>query len=76
MYSLNKEKILLFTVIGDIFLLISRDFSDVFENINNFKIIKISSNFTGFENVINIGENNFLCQTGRKDKAIHWSLMD
>ena len=67
MYSLSKEKILLFTVTGDIFVLISRDFSDVFENLNNFKIIKIRSNFTGFENVINIGENNFLCQTGRNE---------
>ena len=66
-YSLSKEKILLFTVTGDIFVLISRDFSDVFENLNNFKIIKIRSNFTGFENVINIGENNFLCQTGRNE---------
>lgn len=67
MYSLSKEKILLFAVTGDIFVLISRDFSDVFENINNFKIMKIKSNFTGFENVINIGENNFLCQTGRNE---------
>ncbi|MDU0894179.1 MAG: hypothetical protein E7A85_02775, partial [Anaerococcus sp.] len=66
-YSLSKEKILLFTVTGDIFVLISRDFSDVFENINNLKIIELKANFKGFENIINIGENKFLCQTGRNE---------
>ena len=66
-YSLSKEKILLFTVTGDIFVLISRDFSDVFENINNLKIIELKANFKGFENIMNIGENKFLCQRGRNE---------
>lgn len=67
MYKLCKEKILLFTVSGDIYVFMSNNFTDIFENPKNLKIIKLKNNFEGFENVINIGESTFLCQIGRNE---------
>lgn len=67
MYKLCKEKILLFTVSGDIYIFMSNNFTDIFENPKNLKIIKLKNNFEGFENVINIGESTFLCQIGRNE---------
>ena len=61
MYKLCKEKILLFTVSGDIYVFMSNNFTDIFEN------PKLKNNFEGFENVINIGESTFLCQIGRNE---------
>ncbi|WP_105300343.1 hypothetical protein [Anaerococcus marasmi] len=67
MYKLGKEKILLFTVSGDIYVFMSNNFTDIFENPKNLRIIRLKNNFEGFENVINIGENTFLCQIGRNE---------
>lgn len=67
MYKLCREKILLFTVSGDIYVFMSNNFADIFENPKNLKIIKLKNNFEGFENVINIGESTFLCQIGRNE---------
>lgn len=67
MHRLSKEKILLFTVTGDIYVFMSNNFTDIFENPKNLRIIKIKNTFEGFENVINIGESTFLCQIGRNE---------
>ena len=67
MHRLSKEKILLFTITGDIYIFISNNFTDIFENTKNLKIIKLKNNLEGFENVINIGESTFLCQIGRNE---------
>lgn len=67
MHRLSKEKILLFTITGDIYIFISNNFADIFENTKNLKIIKLKNNLEGFENVINIGESTFLCQIGRNE---------
>lgn len=66
-HRLSKEKILLFTITGDIYIFISNNFTDIFENTKNLKIIKLKNNLEGFENVINIGESTFLCQIGRNE---------
>ncbi|WP_044566839.1 hypothetical protein [Anaerococcus provencensis] len=67
MHRLSKEKILLFTVTGDIYVFMSNNFTDIFENPKNLRIIKLKNNFEGFENIINIGESTFLCQIGRNE---------
>lgn len=67
MHRLSKEKILLFTVTGDIYVFMSNNFTDIFENPKNLKIIKLKNNFEGFENVINIEESTFLCQIGTNE---------
>lgn len=67
MHRLSKEKILLFTVTGDIYVFMSNNFTDIFENPKNLRIIKIKNNFDGFEDVINIRKSTFLCQIGRNE---------
>ncbi len=62
MSALSLDKILLFAVTGDIFVFQSNDFAGVFENIKNLKKNKLGKINQGFENVIKIEENKFLCQ--------------
>lgn len=67
MYPLSKRKILLFAVTGDIFVLKSNDFAAAFENIKNLKILKLRKICQGFENIVNIEKNKFLCQIGANE---------
>lgn len=67
MHPFNEEKILAFTATGDIFVFMYKDINDLFEDINNLKITKIETSFEGFENVINLNDNRFLCQVGKSE---------
>lgn len=67
MYPLSKRKILLFAVTGDIFVLKTNDFAAAFENIKNLKILKLRRICQGFENIVNIEKNKFLCQIGANE---------
>ena len=70
MYKTDESKSLLFTVNGDIFILYCKDFEDTFENIKTVKIFKLEPNFKGFENIINLKDNKFLCQVGKNKLLI------
>lgn len=70
MYKTDESKSLLFTVNGDIFILSCKDFEDTFENIKTVKIFKLEPNFKGFENIINLKDNKFLCQVGKNELLI------
>lgn len=70
MHKIDEERILAFTVNGDIFTFSYKDVEDVFENINYVKIFKLKSNFIGFESIINLKDNIFLCQVGKNELLI------
>lgn len=70
MYKIDESKSLLFTVNGDIFILSCKDFEDTFENIKTVKIFKLEPNFKGFENIMNLKDNKFLCQVGKNKLLI------
>ena len=70
MAKLNKEDIILFSVTGDIYILRSNSFSDVFENINNLETIKIKNEFNGFENIHIVDENKLLCQINSSEFVV------
>lgn len=70
MYKIDENKSLLFTVNGGIFILSCKNFEDTFENIKTVKIIKLELNFKGFENIINLKDNIFLCQVGKNELLI------
>jgi len=67
MSALSLDKILLFAVTGDIFMFQSNDFEGIIENIKNLKKYKLGKINQGFENVIKIEENKFLCQIGANE---------
>lgn len=67
MFPLSEKEILAFTASGDIFIFLYSDINDIFEDINNLKIAKIETAFKGFENVINLKDNSFLCQVGKSE---------
>lgn len=70
MYKIDEERILAFTVNGDIYTFSYKDVEDVFENINYVKIFKLKSNFIGFESIINLKDNKFLCQVEKNELLI------
>lgn len=70
MHKIDEERILAFTVNGDIFTFSYKDVEDVFENVNYVKIVKLKSNFIGFESIINLKDNKFLCQVGKNELLI------
>lgn len=70
MASLNKGNIIVFSITGDIYVLRSNNFSDVFENLNNLEINKLENDLIGFENIHSIDENKFLCQINRSEFAV------
>lgn len=70
MASLKKGNIIVFSVTGDIYVLRSNNFSDVFENLNNLEIIKLENDLVGFENIHSIDENKFLCQINRSEFVV------
>lgn len=70
MASLKKGNIIVFSATGDIFILRSNNFSDVFENLNNLEIIKLENDLVGFENIYSIDENKFLCQINRSEFVV------
>lgn len=70
MASLKKGNIIVFSVTGDIYVLRSNNFSDVFENLNNLEIIKLENDLVGFEKIHSIDENKFLCQINRSEFVV------
>ena len=70
MHKIDEKRILAFTVNGDIFTFSYKDVEDVFENINFVKIVKLKSNFIGFESIINLKDNIFLCQVAKNELLI------
>lgn len=70
MACLKKGNIIVFSVTGDIYVLRSNNFSDVFENLNNLEIIKLENDLVGFENIYSIDENKFLCQINRSEFVV------
>lgn len=70
MASQKKGNIIVFSVTGDIYVLRSNNFSDVFENLNNLEIIKLENDLVGFENIHSIDENKFLCQINRSEFVV------
>lgn len=70
MHKIDEKRILAFTVNGDIFTFFYKDVEDVFENINFVKIVKLKSNFIGFESIINLKDNIFLCQVAKNELLI------
>lgn len=65
MKKINDNKILAFSISGEIYIFTYNDIEDVFENISSLKISKLKKTFQGFENVIKIEKNKFLCQKSR-----------
>lgn len=70
MHKIDEKRILVFTVNGNIFTFSYKDVEDVFENVNYVKIVKLKSNFIGFESIINLRDNIFLCQVGKNELLI------
>lgn len=70
MHKIDEERILAFTINGDIFIFSYKDVEDVFENVNYVKIVKLKSNFIGFESIINLKDNIFFCQVGKNELLI------
>lgn len=70
MASLKKGNIIVFSVTGDIYVIRSNNFSDVFENLNNLEIIKLENDLVGFENIHSIDENKFLCQINMSEFVV------
>lgn len=65
MEKINENKTLAFTISGEIYIFTYNDIEDVFENISSLKISKLKKTFQGFENVVKIEKNKFLCQKSR-----------
>lgn len=70
MHKIDEKRILAFTVNGDIFTFSYKDVEDVFENVNYVKIAKLKSNLIGFESILNLKDNIFLCQVGKDELLI------
>ena len=70
MKKINENKILAFSISGEIYILSYEDIDSVFENINSLKIYKFKTYFKGFENVIELGNKKFLLQTLKSDLTV------
>ena len=70
MKKINDNKILAFSISGEIYILSYEDIDSIFENINSIKIYKFKTYFKGFENVIELGNNKFLLQALKSDLTV------
>lgn len=68
--KINQRQILALTVNGEIILISSNDFADVFENIKNLKITSFKKEIKAVEKVLRLDEKTFLCQLGPKNFAV------
>lgn len=62
MQKIDENKILAFTISGEIYTFTYDDIEDIFENINSLKTYKLKKSFQGLENVIQTEKNKFLLQ--------------
>lgn len=68
--KINQRQILALTVNGEILIISSNDFADVFENIKSIKVKSLEKKLPAIENVLGLDEKTLLCQIGPKDFVI------